>query len=375
MMRLIVVLQILLVWVAVSFAQDVASDARRHLVRGIAAVEMAKSDADLALAVDEFRKATVIAPNLAEAWFNLGRVQAKMGDYAGAIDSYKRYLVLAPSGVDADKVRDEIIKMEFKNEQAVKVKSRAGVWIAEDGAIFRLTLDGNRMTLVTGGHYLTDAEVTSTYSLVGGVPVRKFTSLRYILELQGSKVTGTWTRPAVNVEKCAVPEDGGEVSGELKDADRMLTLWYTRTKYRASTTMGILTDDFCGEVVAVEKKAIEKKFYGPLPKGGIGTSLGGVHEYWPGGFSAIIFGWSGHLVVAATMDGSPAKTAGLLAGDEIIAIDHSAVKDLSAAEALRRIRGEPGSEVSLSIMRDKSGNLIPVRLKRVAISDDQLGWF
>ncbi|HET6489901.1 MAG TPA: PDZ domain-containing protein, partial [Syntrophales bacterium] len=122
-------------------------------------------------------------------------------------------------------------------------------------------------------------------------------------------------------------------------------------------------------------KAIEKRLYGPLPKGGIGVGLGGVHEYWPGGFSAIIFGWSGHLVVANMMEGSPAKTAGLLAGDEIIAIDQSAVKDLSAAEALRRLRGEPGSEVSLSIMRDKSGNLIPFRLKRVAISDDQVGWF
>ncbi|HET6489612.1 MAG TPA: tetratricopeptide repeat protein, partial [Syntrophales bacterium] len=256
MVRLIFVLQILLVWVSVSFAQDVASDARRHLVRGIAAVEMAKSDADLALAVDEFRKATVIAPNLAEAWFNLGRVQAKMVDYAGSINSYKRYLVLAPSGADADKVRDEIIKMEFKNEQAEKVKSRAGVWIAEDGAIYRLTLDGNRMTLVTGGHYVTDAEVTSTYSLVGGIPVRKFVALRYNLEFQGSKVSGTWTRTAFTVEKCAIPEDGGDVSGELKDSDRMLTLRHTRTKYRASTTMGILTDDSCGEVVAVEKKAI-----------------------------------------------------------------------------------------------------------------------
>jgi hypothetical protein len=375
MIRLMVVLHILLVWVAVSFAQDAASDARRHLVRGIAAVEMAKSDADLGLAVDEFRKATVIAPNLTEAWFNLGRVQAKMGDYAGAIDSYKHYLVLAPSGVDADKVRDEIIKMEFKNEQAVKVKSRAGVWIAEDGSIFRLTLDGNRMTLVTRGHYLTDADVISADSLIGTMPVRKFASLKYILELQGNKVTGTWSRPAVNIEKCTVPEDGGEVSGELKDADRMLTLRYTRTTYKATTTMGILTDDYCRDVVAVEKKAIEKKFYGPLPKGGIGVSLGGVHEYWPGGFSAIIFGWSGHLFLGAMTDGSPAKTAGLLAGDEIIMIDQSAVKDLSAPEALRRMRGEPGTEVSLSIMRDKSGNLIPFRMKRVAISDDQLGWF
>jgi hypothetical protein len=48
------------------------------------------SDADPALAAEEFRKAIGIAPNLAAAWFNLGRVQAKMGDCTGAIDGYNQ---------------------------------------------------------------------------------------------------------------------------------------------------------------------------------------------------------------------------------------------------------------------------------------------
>lgn len=48
-------------------------DARRHVVRGAAAIEMAKNMDDLARAADEFRQATEIAPEMPEAWYNPGR--------------------------------------------------------------------------------------------------------------------------------------------------------------------------------------------------------------------------------------------------------------------------------------------------------------
>ena len=126
MIRCGLALQALLVWTSVSLAQDAAAEARRHLLRGIAAIEMAKSDADLTLAADEFRRATVIAPNLAAAWFNLGKVQAKLENYAGVIESYKRHLVLAPSAPDASEIGDEIIKLEFRQERSATIRSRAG---------------------------------------------------------------------------------------------------------------------------------------------------------------------------------------------------------------------------------------------------------
>ena len=113
------------------FAQNSNDEARKHLVRGMAAIEMAKSEADLAAAASEFRKATVLAPTMAAAWYNLGSVQSKMGQIKDAIASYRRYLSLAPKADDARLVNDEIIKLEYRLERAeANVLKKDGRFIA-----------------------------------------------------------------------------------------------------------------------------------------------------------------------------------------------------------------------------------------------------
>ena len=368
----IIIMALIIMGLAVTvFAQKSDEEARKYLVRGMAAIEMAKNEDDLAIAVAEFKKATEIAPEMAAAWYNLGSVQSKTGQINDAIASYRRYLILAPQAEDARRVGDEIIKLEFRQEQAIKVKSRGGTWVAEDGTSFRLTLDGNRMTMVTGEYFVSGAEAESSYPIVGSIPITAPVTMKYNLAMQGNKISGSWSRSGFKAEKCTIPEDNGEVTGELRETDHMLILRYTFTKYHAYTQMSILSDDFCSEVVAVEKKEIEKKFFGPLPQGGIGVYLGGIHSYWPGGFSMVKFGWSGHLTVAAIKDDSPAFAAGLRKEDEIIAVDNTAVATLSGSDALRKLRGEPGSEVVLSIMRKKKP--LDIRMRRVAITDEQFG--
>lgn len=102
-------------------AEEGPADARRHMVRGVAAIEMAKSNAELTLAADEFRRATELDPSLSAAWYNLGSVQAKVGQFDAAIESYKRYLTLVPKAEDAQKVQDEIVKLEFRQELVTKL--------------------------------------------------------------------------------------------------------------------------------------------------------------------------------------------------------------------------------------------------------------
>lgn len=371
--RIITIVFVIMTLTTLSFAQSRDDEARKHLVRGMAAIEAAKNVEELSDAVDEFKKATELDPNMATAWYNLGSVQSKMGQFQDAIASYKRYLTLLPQAEDAGRVRDEITKLEFRMEKEAKVKSLGGTWLADNGTPFRLALDGNRMTLFTPGYYVTKEEVESSYTLVGNVPVSTSIVMTYNLMLQGKKINGSWNRASFKADKCTIPEDGGEVTGELQDAQRMLVLKYAFTKYRASTQMSILGDDFCREVAAAEKKEIEKKFYGPLPKGGLGVYLAGIHSYWPGGFSAVKFGWTGHLVIYGLKDNSPAFVAGLRNKDEILAIDNVSIAGLSVVDALTKLRGEPGTEVVLSIMRDKNANApLTVRLKRIAIPDDQL---
>lgn len=58
------------------------------------------------------------------------------------------------------------------------------------------------------------------------------------------------------------------------------------------------------------------------------------------------------LTVIAPLEDSPAKKAGLLAGDKILKIDDKLTSDLALDEAISLIRGEKGTEVVLTIFRD-----------------------
>ncbi|MFA7346392.1 MAG: PDZ domain-containing protein [Desulfurivibrionaceae bacterium] len=353
-------------------ATGTQEDARRHMLRGMAAIEIAKSNDDLALAEDEFRMATEIAPQMAIAWFNLGKAQTQLGRHAEAMTSYRQYLTLAPDAKDAQTVRDEIVKLEFRQELTAKAQARIGLWVGQDGSFYHLTVNGNRLALKTNQRQVPENEVRSTYSLVGDVPVGGYTPAEYQLVLQGNRLTGTWSRGAVRADKCTIPPDTAEATGELNDREGRIVLHHESTSYQASTQMSLLGDDSCGGVVAGAKKTAEDTLYGPLGKGGLGVVLYGLTQWWDGGFSAIQFGWQGRLGVRL-QPGTPAFEAGLRDEDEILAIDGVAVKSLSAGQAVVRLHGEPGSTVSLELWRKGNKDPFILTFRRIDLSAQQSG--
>jgi len=60
---------------------------------------------------------------------------------------------------------------------------------------------------------------------------------------------------------------------------------------------------------------------------------------------------NGRLYVLGVSQGMPAERAGLRYGDAIIAVDGNSTKDWTQSDALKRVRGERGAEVSLTIER------------------------
>lgn len=69
------------------------------------------------------------------------------------------------------------------------------------------------------------------------------------------------------------------------------------------------------------------------------------------------------LTVASPMIGTPAYEAGVLAGDQILAIDGETTDGLDYEEARRRMRGEPGEAVTLSVLHP--GQAVPREVKLV----------
>ncbi len=57
------------------------------------------------------------------------------------------------------------------------------------------------------------------------------------------------------------------------------------------------------------------------------------------------------LTIIAPLQGTPAEKAGLLAGDKLVAINGSSTDGMAVDEAVRHIRGEEGTIVTLSIFR------------------------
>lgn len=58
------------------------------------------------------------------------------------------------------------------------------------------------------------------------------------------------------------------------------------------------------------------------------------------------------LTVVSPIDGTPAHRAGLHSGDRIVKIEGISTKDMSLTDAVKRMRGKPGTKVTISIMRE-----------------------
>ncbi|PAU76395.1 peptidase S41 [Halovibrio salipaludis] len=80
----------------------------------------------------------------------------------------------------------------------------------------------------------------------------------------------------------------------------------------------------------------------------------------------------GFVRVISPIDGTPAQEAGIQAGDLIIEIDGTPVKGMSLEEAVKEMRGEPGSEITLSIGRDGESSPIEVTIERAIIEVDSV---
>ncbi|MEQ6886515.1 S41 family peptidase [Salicola sp. Rm-C-2C1-2] len=80
----------------------------------------------------------------------------------------------------------------------------------------------------------------------------------------------------------------------------------------------------------------------------------------------------GFVRVISPIDGTPAKKAGIQAGDMIIEIDGAPVKGMSLEEAVKEMRGEPGTEINLTIGRDGESSPLEVTIERAIIEVDSV---
>ena len=235
---------LLAAWSAVAAAQNVPEEARRYMVRGIAAVEMAKSTGDYVLAALEFEKAAKLAPDWPDVYYSLGSVQAKMGDSASAIKSYQRYLELAPRSPDAEKIRQEIYKLEYLHDRQKLATALSGAWKASNGQTFTLLLDGTRLQLTRDEQQGDDIITIKSMGTHTG-PMTDAPRLVFFGTLIEDKIMGQYVQQAGKSSgHCDLPERKGTFEGTVDSAAGQMRLVYKRVTFEYEMKFkSILSDE------------------------------------------------------------------------------------------------------------------------------------
>jgi len=122
----------------------------------------------------------------------------------------------------------------------------------------------------------------------------------------------------------------------------------------------LITDAITGMVASLDPHSqyYDKKTFKEFREGTTGRFVGVGIE---------ITQEEGLVKVVSPIEGSPAFRAGMKSGDLITKIDDTAVKGLSLNEAVKRMRGEPGTKVLLTIYRKDENRTFPVTIVREEI--------
>jgi len=72
----------------------------------------------------------------------------------------------------------------------------------------------------------------------------------------------------------------------------------------------------------------------------------------------------GLLTVITPLEDTPAWKAGMKSGDRIVKINQELTRNISLNEAVKKLRGNPGTEVTITVLREKENKILDFKLKR-----------
>jgi len=87
-----------------------------------------------------------------------------------------------------------------------------------------------------------------------------------------------------------------------------------------------------------------------------------------GGLGIEVLQMDGALRIVSPIDDTPASRAGILAGDTIVKVDGSVVDTQNANELFNKLRGKPGTSITLTIVHPNSDKLVDLTLTRENIT-------
>ncbi|MGP1516179.1 MAG: S41 family peptidase [Ottowia sp.] len=122
----------------------------------------------------------------------------------------------------------------------------------------------------------------------------------------------------------------------------------------------LITDAIAGMVASLDPHSqyLDQKSFKEFREGSSGRFVG---------LGIEITQEDGLIRIVSPIEDTPAYRAGLLPGDLITKIDETAVRGLSLNDAVKRMRGEPNTKVTLTIFRKDESRTFPVTITRAEI--------
>ena len=91
-----------------------------------------------------------------------------------------------------------------------------------------------------------------------------------------------------------------------------------------------------------------------------------------GGVGIVISIKDSYLTVVSPMEDTPGFRAGILSGDRILKIDGKSTEKFGLPDAVKKLRGEPGSDVNITVLRPSTGQTKDYKLTRAQIKVDTI---
>ncbi|MEW6008428.1 MAG: S41 family peptidase [Candidatus Omnitrophota bacterium] len=90
------------------------------------------------------------------------------------------------------------------------------------------------------------------------------------------------------------------------------------------------------------------------------------------------------LTIITPIEDTPAWKAGVKTGDRIVKIDGELTRDITLPDAVKKLRGKPGTEVNLTILRESESRILEIKIvrdiikindvKKAQILEDNIGY-
>ena len=91
-----------------------------------------------------------------------------------------------------------------------------------------------------------------------------------------------------------------------------------------------------------------------------------------GGLGLNVIQKSNYVVVVAPMDDTPGSRAGILSGDLIVKVDGKSMENVPIGDVVKQLRGEPGTQVTVTIRRPSTGKERDCLLTRAIIKKEMV---